>query len=554
MPIRLRQAQPIRRQRVAPPLRGGHEEGTLERDRKPGHAAEANAGRSSTAGVDDASSTSCREDNHLLAAQEFIRGAKPTGILDSMNIQSFSVLGAVPDAVLEPSSSAHMCELVRSTAGALAPWGGGTAQHIGYPIDGPFTAVSTHKLDSVVEYRPQDLTVTVQAGMRVEQVQEALAAHSQRLPFEVALPHLRTIGGVVATRAHSVTRLQSGTVRDAVLGIDVVNGRGELIRAGGRVVKNVSGYDLPKLYCGSWGTLGLISEVTFRVVSRPEATALVLLPMNADHNTEDMLDFLLSGKLQPSYVALLNPLAARRALEMPDDEPDRQFIAVRFAGLTEDVDWQVTALPEPRIVLPEPAATVLHVWLRDFPFWEPQDSRDSHSPGSGPPLLGRGGLDFAKRADALENENRPLPSGGTRGWDSGAPMTAAFHIMSSQVGAFSRMVEWTARKAGFDAVVMTESGSGVMRAHFQPNPESGSALLGPNGSEKTSWAAIYADLSDKAARCGGSFVIERMPQVLRDDDVPVWFPVLPDFTLMRSMKAKLDPARSWNPGRFVGRI
>ena len=119
-------------------------------------------------------------------------------------------------------------------------------------------------------------------------------------------------------------------------------------------------------------------------------------------------------------------------------------------------------------------------------------------------------------------------------------MTASFHILSSQVGAFSRMVEWTARRAGFGAQVVADAALGLMTAHFAP------------AREDADWNVFYADLKDKADRCGGSFILERMPNVLREQGVPVWSPLLPDFGLMARLKATLDPDRMWNPGRFVG--
>ena len=121
-------------------------------------------------------------------------------------------------------------------------------------------------------------------------------------------------------------------------------------------------------------------------------------------------------------------------------------------------------------------------------------------------------------------------------------MTAEFHILSSQVGAFSRMVEWTARRAGFTASVASDAALGLMTAHFVP-------LL-----DEANWGSFYLDLKDKADRCGGSFRIERMPAPLRESDTPVWSPVLPDFRLMARVKEIFDPERMWNPGRFLGKL
>lgn len=409
-------------------------------------------------------------------------------------MSEFSLFGRVPTAAVAPSSVEELQDLVRSSEGmALVPWGGGTRQHIGFIPERFDTVIQSRALAGIVEYRPDDLTVTARAGTTLAEIDAELRRSGQMLPFDIPEPERQTVGGVLATRPDSIVRSALGSVRDALLGVDVVNASGELIRAGGRVVKNVSGYDLPKLYCGSWGTLGMIVEATFRTSPLPEVQTVVLIPMTAERNTEDLLDSLLSRGLQPTYLFLLSPAAARVLLDIPESEPDRQFVVAGFWGASEDVDWQAMQLGPDSIRLPAAPGTILHQRLRDFAHRE-------------------------------------------------APMTASFHILSSQVGAFSRMVEWTARRAGFAAQVVTDAACGIMRAHFLPQDE------------MSDWRRFYADLFDKAGRCGGSFIVERMPGILREDGIPVWSPVLPDFELMKGIKTKLDPQRRWNPGRFVGGI
>ena len=399
------------------------------------------------------------------------------------------LLGHAPASVLAPHSPDEAQEVVRQAAGkAVVPWGGGTRRHLGHPPARYDIALLTRLLDRITDYAPADLTVTAQAGVPIAQLQETLAAHGQFLPLDVALPDAQTVGGVIAARADSLRRLANGSVRDSLLGVTVLNGRGEWVKGGGKVVKNVAGYDLPKLYCGSFGTLGLIVEATFKVAPLPPASATVALPLDRDRNSEDVLDRLLASELAPSFLFLLSPGAARTVL--PDAVP-AQHVVLGFDGDPAAVAWQAETLGAD--ALPAEEGRRVRARLRDF---------------------------------ALDD----------------APLTASFHVLSSQVGAFSRMVEWTARRAGMDARVASDAALGLMTAHFTP--------IG----EDTDWAAFFADLKDKADRCGGSFIIERMPDVLRAQDTPVWSPVLPDFGLMARLKDALDPGRMWSPGRFVGRL
>ncbi len=401
----------------------------------------------------------------------------------------YALFGTTPAEVYAPRSPEDAQEIVRQSPGkALVPWGGGTRQDFGYAPERYDGVVLTGAWDKITDYEPADLTVTAQAGMTVAALQHILAEHGQCLPLDIARPDAQTLGGVVAARAGSVSRFGRGSVRDLLLGVSVINSRGEKIKGGGKVVKNVAGYDLPKLYCGSLGTLGLITEISFKVAPLPEASATALLPLDAGHNSEDVLDGLLGSDLTPSFVWLLSPQAAAAVLP---GAGDAQLLCLGFDGDGESVDWQVQTLGAG--ALDDAAAKDARAALRDFSL-------------------------------------------------SDSPLTAEFHVLSSQVGAFSRMLEWTARRAGFRAAVASDAALGLMTAHFTPETDA------------SDWHVFYADLKDKADRCGGSFVLSRMPETLRAAGVPVWSPLLPDFGLMARVKAALDPARLWNPGRFVGRL
>jgi len=407
----------------------------------------------------------------------------------SYSLSQFQLFGMEPKSAARPESPAEAQEIAREAAGkAIVPWGGGCRQGLGYPPERYDLALSTANLNKITEYEPADLTITAQAGVTLAELQAVLAAQGQCLPLDIARPESQTVGGVIAARANSLRRLSGGSVRDLLLGVSVVNSAGELVKGGGKVVKNVAGYDLPKLYCGSLGTLGLITEASLKVAPLPEASATVALPLDAGHNSEDVLDHLLGSGLAPSFLFLLSPSAASGIVP---DAGDAQYLIIGFDGDAEAVTWQISTLGAD--ALGDAASRSVRAALRDF---------------------------------AL----------------NAAPMTTEFHVLSSQVGAFSRMLEWTARRSGFTAAVASDAALGLMTAHFAPQ------------SDTADWRVFYADLKDKADRCGGSFIITQMPDVLRAADVPVWFPLLPDFGLMARLKETLDPTRMWNPGRFVGRI
>jgi glycolate oxidase FAD binding subunit len=187
--------------------------------------------------------------------------------------------------VLTPASEAELAEVVAQAAVDGAPLeirGGGTRAGLGRPVQAPHT-LSTAGLSGISLYEPGALTLVVKAGTPVAEIEAALSAEGQMLPFEpmdyrglLGTDGEPTIGGVVACAASGPRRIQAGACRDAMLGVRFVNGCGEVVKSGGRVMKNVTGYDLTKLMCGSYGTLGVLSEIGFKVLPKPEAQATIM--------------------------------------------------------------------------------------------------------------------------------------------------------------------------------------------------------------------------------------------------------------------------------------
>jgi glycolate oxidase FAD binding subunit len=192
----------------------------------------------------------------------------------------------VLDRALAPADEAELAAMVAEAfAGrrTLEVVGGGTRRGLGRPV-GADATLSAARLSRVALYEPASLTLVVGAGARMADIDAMLAAEGQRLPFE-PMDHRAlygsdgapTIGGVVAGNLSGPRRVQVGACRDALLGVRFVDGRGTVVKNGGRVMKNVTGYDLVKLMAGSWGTLGVLTEVAFKLLPIPEAAATVIL-------------------------------------------------------------------------------------------------------------------------------------------------------------------------------------------------------------------------------------------------------------------------------------
>lgn len=175
-----------------------------------------------------------------------------------------------------PSAASEGVDLVRKAAAAgqaIYPHGGHTLTDYGLPPTRPGVTLDLTKLTRVIDYPARDMTITVEAGISVAELQRTLAAEGQTLPLDLPVPEKTTLGGAVAANLFGPRRFGHGTLRDYVIGIQFINDQGELCKGGGQVVKNVAGYDLCKLMIGSWGTLGVITQVTLKVKPLPEARA-----------------------------------------------------------------------------------------------------------------------------------------------------------------------------------------------------------------------------------------------------------------------------------------
>ncbi len=216
-----------------------------------------------------------------------------------------AILGVRPETVFEPSTAEEAAEVVRESARggkALAFVGGGTDLELGLPPGRLDTVVRTARMARVVEHAPSDQIVIVEAGMTLEGLRAALASHRQRLALDPPLSGRKTIGGIIAANAYGPRRARYGTVRDLIIGISFVRADGTPARGGGKVVKNVAGFDLPKLMVGSLGTLGLITTATFRLHPLPEEEVTLLLSGRTAGAVRALAAALKKTQLEPTSV------------------------------------------------------------------------------------------------------------------------------------------------------------------------------------------------------------------------------------------------------------
>jgi len=399
------------------------------------------------------------------------------------------VSASITMPVHRPATAIELGELVRANA-AVYPRGGGTHSHIGGAPTQPGIVIDMTAMNRVIDYPARDMTVTLQAGTTLAELQKLLKTENQWLPIDVPNPESATVGGSMAVNANGPRRLAQGTWRDAVIGIRFVSDEGIESKGGGRVVKNVAGYDLMKLHIGALGTLGVITEVTLKVKPRPEVSSFVVfgVPTSAVGPT---LDRLHASNSRPVAIELLNRAAVKKlGAALPDAEP--WLIACGFEEKAATVAWQIATLKEESKGTP----------LRDLAVIE------------------------GEAASKLWIALTALQSGGDEF------STVKFNTRPSAIAALALKADATHSQA----VIHAHAGNGIAFVHI------------PNDLKPDRLALILQELSSD--RKEDNLQILRCPPTWKAA-LPVWGHDRGDRKLMGTLRATLDPRRSFNPGRVT---
>jgi len=414
--------------------------------------------------------------------------------MDSPVSEVMLIDGFGPLPVRRPATVAELCGLVREAAAAgqaIYPVGGGTTLDLGLPPTKAGFAVSILGLAAVEDYPARDMTITAGAGITIAAVQAALAKERQYLPIDVPHPERTTLGGAIAANLSGPRRLGHGTFRDAVIGIRFVTDDGVEVKGGGRVVKNVAGYDLMKLQTGALGTLGIITQVTLKVKPRPESQAFVAFGINTAA-IGPTLDRLHASAARPIAIELLNAVAARALSAggpmLPAHEP--WVIICGFEEKATTVAWQVATLLDE---------------LKSTP-----------------------------ARDAIELRNDALWAALAQLKDRGEEYV---RLRAAVVPSATSQVATAAAAAHPDAIVHAHAGNGVIHIHLpvDPTPER--------------LSAIVVELTKRTTEGNGSLIVRRCPPAWKSQ-LPIWGRDRGDRELMRTVKASLDPNGVFNPGRI----
>lgn len=377
----------------------------------------------------------------------------------------------------------------------VCPVGGRTALHGGYPGAPADVLIDTTSLNRVIDYPARDMTVTVEAGIRIDALQALLKEQGQRLPIDIAQPARATLGGAIATNTSGPRRAGCGTFRDYVIGISAVDASGRLFKAGGRVVKNVAGYDICKLLVGSQGTLAVISQVTLKLRPQPETSALLWLTFDTFGEIENALERLLVSDARPVAVEVLNAacaklIATESRLELPTDSP---VLLLGVEGSPREVDWQIEKLRREMV-----------------PYSVQLFEKVAEGQTSG---LWHALTEFQTSADD--------------------PATFQANLLPS------RAMEFAQRATELGVAAQIHAANGIVIGQC---PENAATLV------QTS--ELLMELRQLARRGSGNLSILHCDPEWQAV-LPMWGEAEPAWPLMAKLKRQLDPHHLLNPGRFV---
>ncbi len=417
-------------------------------------------------------------------------------LLPDDRLGDYAVDGCIPTAVAFPPGEAQLASvlaLANREGLTVVPRGNGSLSTLGNLPQSVDIVLATTGLEPLIDHRPGDLTVTVGVGVTLGALQERLAAAGQWLPLDPPLAPRRTIGGVLATDLSGPLSLSQGLARDLVIGMKVAGPDGEVTKSGGRVVKNVTGFDLAKLHIGALGTLGVILEASFKVWPLPKAdTTLVagygsladataaVQELLASHAAPDAAEVVASGANAPPCAAYLKFVGTSAGVKVRLDEARRHL---RDSGATT-----IEALEG------EPAAKA---WqgIADFG-WDAQGSDD---------LLIR------------------------------------FGCPPSRVGELAAAVERLAATESGGYNLLASPGRGALRCLLPDGPSPDDAQAVAEGCRKV------------ASSVDGYVVVERCAPAAKLG-LDVWGPSGDALELMKRVKNQMDPGHILNRGRYVGGI
>ncbi len=417
----------------------------------------------------------------------------------------YNVDGITPRAIACPTSTEQVTDIIKEANKAriaLVPWGSGSKQQIGPCLEAADIILCLKNMNQIVELDASNYTVQVQAGLVNGELQKQLAEKSLFFPLDPFYMESSTTGGEIAANTSGPRRIMYGTVRDLVLGVTAVTPTGDIIHTGGKTMKNVAGIDLCRMYIGSWGTLGIITEAVLRLFPLSEASKGIYATFASAEDAFRTVGQLLNSPLTPSAIELADWIAGRKIAEAIGSSLNEGevLLIVNSEGTNDGVERH------------------------------------------GKDITSLAGANRAKSTFALADEKASRAWNAYRGVHeamlgaSPSALQGKASVPISKLGDMYKEAKKIGASQGVEIGVTAHCGSGILYTYL--------------AEEHERLVRITDELKRAAASLNGFFLIESAPlSVRKGADI---LPPRNDYPLMRRLKTEFDPNNILNPGRLVG--
>jgi glycolate oxidase FAD binding subunit len=422
----------------------------------------------------------------------------------------FAIDGLIPKWLVAPQTAEEAGALLREANAqnwTVVPFGSGSKQHIGNPLKKFDVALSLQHFNQILEFEPQDLVVKVQAGCRLATLQTCLAQNGLSLPIDPPWQDMATVGGIVSSHDSGPLRFSHGTIRDYLIGISLVQPDGSWTKFGSRVVKNVTGYDMCKLYTGAFGTLGVLLDFYFKLKPLPPSEKTVVVKFKVLAEAAQALGRLLSSPLLPAAVELLNPAAlefVNHSLSLTQGESGYAVVLL-FGDVENSVQWQVKQLEK---------------------LWDGLTAQGVIVGDAGEQAL----------LWQILREDRP--------WlEQPAPLNIKLKVncLPNQIASVAERLEALRKEVAAELRLKAHAGSGVIRAYLS---------IQESASVTAQFSRQVEDLRSALKPARGTAIVESAPASFKSA-IDVWGYDFKDKALMQQVRQQYDPRGILNPGRFV---
>jgi glycolate oxidase FAD binding subunit len=430
-------------------------------------------------------------------------------------LKAYAIDGKKPKVIVFPGSIEEVSKVISYANQqhlTIVPRGNGTKMGMGGIPKKVDIVLSTSRLNRITDSDCENLTLSAEGGITLGEVQKSLAKVGKGyfLPLDPPFTEKATLGGIVATNSSGPKRLLYGTARDLIIGTKAVFPNGDIVVSGGKTVKNVSGYDMCKLLIGSYGTLGIICEMTFKLLPLSEKEATLALSFAKLEDADGFVRQVRSSQLIPSSIEILNAIAVKNMkYSMSMIQNGNYLVAIGLEGVAESIDRQISEMNEigkkygvlETVTLDSEKHQAFWTALRDFSQGLPENY---------PNLI-----------------------------------SLKTNILISKSGELLESYEKIARELGIECAFICHAGNGILYSYI---------LSGKNFRSKIdSFVELIGGLTSEAVKNEGNLVIESSPLLIKKN-VDVWGQSRSDYLVVRRLKEQIDPAGILNIGRFVGGI